>query len=109
MTGKYTVDHPFPAGSARAAVYNSQLPQLTQLVTTLTAVGQTHDLSAAQTALAWAIAKGAFPIIGMTKVAQVDQAAQAAAVQLSKAEVTKLDIAASKTTAETAGFWEPKY
>ncbi|WP_318766351.1 aldo/keto reductase [Lactiplantibacillus carotarum] len=109
LTGKYDVTHPFPAGTSRAEVFNPQLPQLTTMVAALQTVGATHDLSAAQTALAWAIAKGTLPIIGVTKVAQVDQAAQAAKVHLTAAEVTTLDTAADDTTADTVGFWEPGF
>ncbi|BDZ30736.1 aldo/keto reductase [Lactiplantibacillus sp. WILCCON 0030] len=106
LTGKYTVDHPFPATSARGKVYNPQLPQLTALIETLTKVGAPHQLSAAQTAMAWALAKGTIPIIGVTKVKQVAEAAQVAATALSAEEVKTLETAAAKTTADTIGFWE---
>ncbi|RRK09862.1 aldo/keto reductase [Lactiplantibacillus garii] len=109
LTGKYDVKHPFPATSSRAQVYNQQLPQLTTLVQTLTTVGANHDLSAAQTAMAWAVAKGALPIIGVTKVAQVDQAAQVAAAHLSADEVAQLDAVGGSTKANTVGFWEPDF
>ncbi|CAM3081565.1 aldo/keto reductase [Lactiplantibacillus plajomi] len=109
LTGKYTVDHPFPATSSRAKVYNHQLPQLTKLVAKLATIGRAHQLSAAQTAMAWAVAKGTLPIIGVTKVAQVDQAAQVAATALSATEMAELDQVASATQADTVGFWEPDF
>ena len=106
LTGKYDVDHPFPADSARGKVYNLQLPELTTLIQQLKAVGAKHDLSVAQTAMAWALAKGRLPIIGVTKVHQVTEAAQVAVTNLSAAEVATLEAAAAKTTANTIGFWK---
>lgn len=67
LAGKYTTDNPLPAGSVRAQVYNNKLPQLTSLINELKEVGAKHNISVAQTAMAWAVSKGALPIIGVTK------------------------------------------
>lgn len=109
LTGKYNAKHPMPAGSSRAAVYNGQLGHLTTLVQTLQRIGAPHGLSAAETAMAWTIAKGTLPIIGVTKVPQVDAAAKAAKTRLSASDVTALDAVAATTQADTVGFWEPDY
>lgn len=106
LTGKYDVDHPFPAGSVRAQVYNSKLPELTQLIETLKSIGQKHDLSIAQTAMSWAVTKGALPIIGVTKLAQVADAAEVAASTLTEAEVHQLEQVADQAGVNTIGSWE---
>jgi aryl-alcohol dehydrogenase-like predicted oxidoreductase len=106
LTGKYDVDHPFPAGSVRAQVYNGKLPELTQLIKALKEVGEKHHLSIAQTAMSWAVTKGALPIIGVTKLSQVDDAAQVAASTLTEAEVHQLEQIADQTGVNTIGSWE---
>ena len=107
LTGKYNVNNPFPAGSVRAQAYNDKLPQLTDLVDKLTEIGKKYDLSAAQTAMAWALSKDTFPIIGVTKVNQVEDAAQVTATRLTEAEVTELEAVAAKINVDTTGSWEP--
>ena len=42
---------------------------------TMKGIADSHGVKVAQILVAWAIAKGAFPIIGVTKVAQVEDAA----------------------------------
>ncbi|QNQ83675.1 aldo/keto reductase [Lactobacillus sp. PV037] len=107
LTGKYNVNNPFPAGSVRAQVYNDKLPELTDLVTKLEEIGKNYDLSAAQTAMAWALSKDTFPIIGVTKVNQVEDAAQVAATRLTKSEIQELEDVAEKINVNTTGSWEP--
>lgn len=107
LTGKYNVNNPFPAGSVRAQAYNDKLPQLTDLVDKLTEIGKKYDLSAAQTAMAWALSKNTFPIIGVTKVNQVEDAAQVATTRLTEAEIKELEAVAAKINVDTTGSWEP--
>lgn len=106
LTGKYTTANPFPAGSIRAQVYNRKLPQLTNLVNELKVIGAKHKLSIAQTAMAWALAKGAIPIIGVTEVKQVVAVADVAQVQLSRAEIAQLEGVADAAGVNTIGSWE---
>lgn len=107
LTGKYNEAHPFPAGSARAEKYNGHLNQLFDLTEKLAEIGRQHHLSAAQTAMAWAITKGTLPIIGVTKVDQVTEAAEAAEQTLTPAEITALETVAAKAGVNTVREWEP--
>lgn len=106
LSGKYTVNTPFPEGSVRAQVYNQQLPELTSLIDELEKIGKKHNLSPAQTAIAWSVAKNTIPIIGATKDKHVDEAAQAIKVQLGDEEVNELEESASHINANTIGSWE---
>lgn len=106
LTGKYTTDNPLPAGSVRAQVYNNKLPQLTSLINELKEVGAKHNISVAQTAMAWAVSKGALPIIGVTKTNQVDDAAIVAQIQLNNDEITRLEKVAATAGVNTIGSWE---
>ncbi|WP_391486866.1 aldo/keto reductase [Lactobacillus mulieris] len=106
LTGRYNQDNPFPAGSVRAQVYNNKLPQLIELLNNLQAIGDKHGISIAQTAMAWAMAKGALPIIGVTKVNQVKDAKAVTQVQLTSSEINQLEEVADKANVNTIGSWE---
>ena len=106
LSGKYDVEHPFPADSDRGKMYNPLLPQLAKLTAALQEVGAAHHLSVAQTAIAWAIAKGTLPIIGVTKVHHVADAAAAAKASLSEAEVRHLEAVADSAELSMARDWE---
>lgn len=107
LTGKYNADHPFPAGSSRAKFYNDKLPELTNLIGELKRIGDSHQLSVAQTAMSWALSKGTLPIIGVTKTSQVESAAQVQnAGKLSQDEIADLEKAADAVSVSTIGFWE---
>ena len=68
LTGKYDTAHPFPEDSDRGKVYNPMLPQLEKLNAGLKEIADRHGVAPAQIPVAWAIAKGTLPIIGVTKV-----------------------------------------
>ena len=106
LTGKYDTAHPFPADSDRGAVYNPMLPQLEKLNETLRTIADHHGVATAQIPVAWAIAKGTLPIIGVTKVYQVEDAAKAAAITLSDDEVYTLEQAADALSLNVIRYWE---
>lgn len=106
LAGKYNVANPLPEGSGRAASYNEKLPQLEELVDAMKVIADIKNASVAQIAIAWAIAKKTLPIIGVTKVAQVEDAAKAASIELSVAEITQLESLAAETGVDTRAAWE---
>ena len=95
LSGKYNTKHPLPEGSQRGDTYNPILPQLEKLTDAMRAIGEKYGASAAQVAIAWAIAKGTRPIIGVTKPSQVEDAVKAAQIALSASEMEQLEILAS--------------
>lgn len=106
LSGKYDKTHPLPAGSQRGDTYNPLLPQIERLVAVMRTVGDKYSVTPAQVALAWAIAKGTTPIIGVTKPAQVQDAVRAMQVVLTADEVKILEDAAESTGVDTRGSWE---
>lgn len=98
--------HPLPAGSQRGETYNPLLPQIEKLVAVMRTVGDKYDITPAQVALAWAIAKGTTPIIGVTKPSQVQDALQATKVTLTADEMKALEETAESTGVDTRGSWE---
>ncbi len=106
LSGRYNVQNPLPEGSMRADSYNKVLPQLEQLTDALAEIGRAHGANAAQTAVAWAVAKGTLPLIGATKPHHVTDAAAAAKIALSAAEIERLERLAAETGVDTRGGWE---
>jgi myo-inositol catabolism protein IolS len=106
LSGKYDTQHPLPKGSQRGDTYNPMLPQIEKLVAAMRTVGDRYGISPAQVALAWAIAKGTTPIIGVTKVTQVQEAAQAASIVLTEEEIRTLEASAKSSGVDTRGSWE---
>ena len=106
LSGKYDTQHPLPAGSQRGETYNPMLPQIEMLVTVMRGIGEKYGVSPAQVALAWAIAKGTTPIIGVTKVSQVQDAVKAMRISLTAEEINQMETAAEETGVDTRGSWE---
>ncbi|WP_407303883.1 aldo/keto reductase [Acinetobacter sp.] len=106
LSGGYDSQHPMPAGSDRAETYNNVLPQLEKLTAAMKEMGDKKNASVAQIAIAWAIAKGTLPIIGVTKVDHVTDAARAAEIQLGADEIVTLEELAKATGVDTRGAWE---
>lgn len=106
LSGRYDTAHPMPESSARAQAYNPVLDKLEVLNVKLAEVAQAHGVGTAQVPVAWAIAKGTLPIVGVTKESHVADAAAAAAVVLTDAEVTKLEELADSLGINTVRAWE---
>ena len=106
LTGRYSEENPFPEGTGRAEAYNPHLKELTALIDELKIIGTRFDASPAQVATAWAIAKGTLPIIGVTKVRQVEEAAKAAQIELTVDEISRLERLGDETGVHTLREWE---
>ena len=106
LSGKYDTQHPFPADSDRGAVYNPMLPQLEKLNACIKEIADAHGVAPAQIPVAWAIAKGTLPIIGVTKVYQVEDAARAAALVLTDDEMARMEQLASGMQLNVIRYWE---
>jgi myo-inositol catabolism protein IolS len=106
LSGKYSRESPLPAGSDRAKTYNGMLPQLNPLTDKLSSIGQKQGAAAPDVATAWAIAKGATPIIGVTNPDYVEGLVRATAITLSTDEIAELEALADAANVNTRGWWE---
>ncbi len=106
LTGRFDQSHPFPAGTGRGDSYNPHLKELESLIEALKQIGSRYNVSPAQVATAWAIAKGTLPIIGVTKVRQVEEAAAAAQINLTADEISLLERLGDETGVHTLREWE---
>ena len=106
LSGKYDTHHPMPEGSDRAAIYNPVLGKLEALNAVMKKLADKYGVAVAQIPVAWAIAKGTLPIIGVTKVSHVEDAAKAAGITLSADETAELEHVADSLGLNVIRFWE---
>ena len=106
LSGKYDTAHPMPEGSARAATYNPVLDKLEILNAELKKLADQYGVGMAQIPVAWAIAKGTLPIIGVTKENQVLDAVKAANIVLTDEETASLERIADSLELNVIRFWE---
>ena len=106
LSGKYDTAHPMPEGSARAETYNPVLDKLEVLNAELKKLADKYHVGPAQIPVAWAIAKGTLPIIGVTKENQVLDAVKAANVALTAEETAELEKVADSLELNVIRFWE---
>ena len=69
-------------------------------------IADSHGVNVAQIPVAWAIAKGTLPIIGVTKPEQVKDAAKAADIELSADEIKALETVADEMRLNVIRGWE---
>ena len=112
LSGRYNAQNPLPEGSHRgeaynrAEAYNKILPKLQKLTDAMAEIGKAHNASAAQIAIAWAVAKGTLPLIGATKPHHVTDAAEAAKLILTAEQTAEIERLAEETGVDTRGGWE---
>ena len=106
LSGKYDTQHPFPENSDRGRTYNPMLPELEKLNAALKEIADQHGVSVAQLPVAWAIAKGTLPIIGVTQVNQVEDAVQAASLELSQDEIRAMETMGDQAGLNVIRYWE---
>ena len=106
LSGKYDTTHPMPEGSARAETYNPVLDKLEILNAQLKKLAEKYNVAPAQIPVAWAIAKGTLPIIGVTKVSQVEDAVKAVNIILTADETEELEKTADSLGLNVIRFWE---
>lgn len=106
LSGRYNPENPLPEGTNRAKAYNDILPQLKTLTDRLASIGRRHGAAVSDVAIAWAIAKGTTPVVGVTKPAYVEGLRRATMISLSSIEIEELETLADAAQVDTRGWWE---
>lgn len=106
LSGRYNPQNPLPEGSGRGATYNQLLPQIETLTQAMQQMGKKYQANTAQMAVAWAIAKGAVPLVGATKPQHILDVAEASRIVLSPADCEALEQLANACQVDTKGAWE---
>lgn len=109
LSGKYDAEHLMPEGTTRATVFNPMMDKIQIITAEMKKVADAHGVSVAQIGTAYAIAKGILPILGVTKMYQVEEAAKTAEITLSAAEVTAMEEAADRAGVESVQFWKVRW
>lgn len=106
LTGRYNPENPLPEGSNRAKNYNGVLPRLKALTDKLASIGQSQGAAAPDVATAWAITKGATPIIGVTQPHHIESLVRAGGITLTRDDIAALEALADAADVNTRGWWE---
>lgn len=94
ISGQFTSPDDFPADDFRRGLPKYQGEQFQKnlnLLHEIQAMAQEKQITATQLALAWTIAKGAVPIPGTKKVKYIEENIASTAIDLSEAELTRLE------------------
>lgn len=86
--------------------YNPILDKLEVMNKALGKITEKYGVGIAQVHVAWAVAKGTLPIIGVTKVSHVEDAVEAANITLTADEVKELESVADSLELNVIRFWE---
>ena len=109
LTGRYDSKNHFPTFSMRNFAFpKSKFKKIEGLLDMMKIIADKYKIDPSQIPILWVMAKGAIPIIGITKPAYAERLAAALEVTLSDEEVNKLTIEAKKTGIRQQGSWEPQ-
>lgn len=107
LSNKYSANNPFKDGTRRGEAFNADiLGKIEGLIDVMNQAGKKYSADPSQMAIAWAIAKGTVPIIGVTKKSHLDGAVAALEINLGADEITQLEAAALNTGVSIKAEWE---
>ena len=108
LSGKHDTKNPMPENSERGKTYNPQMEKIEKLNEKLKQLAEKYSTKIALIPISWAICKGTLPIIGVTKIDQVEDAVKAMKIQLKNDEIVELEEFAKKLDINVIRFWEKK-
>ncbi|MCL1798143.1 MAG: aldo/keto reductase [Eggerthellaceae bacterium] len=106
LTGRYSKDKPLPGGVRGKRYTPGLLASIEPLMAELSRLAQAHGADIPAVAIAWAIAKGTLPIIGVTKQHHLESPLMALGLELGAGEMQRLDDIADQIDVPVKGFWE---
>ena len=106
LSGKYNTKNPMPENSERGKIYNPQMEKIEKLNEKLKELAEKYNTKTALIPIAWAICKGTLPIIGVTKIEQVEDAVKAMNIKLKSEEIAELERFANQLDINVIRFWE---
>ena len=109
LAGRYNVTCPFPLLSMRRLAFpKSKFRKIESLLKLMEQTALKYNIDKSQIPVLWVIAKGAVPIIGITKPAYAERLAEALQVDLTPEEIEQLTSEAAATGIRQQGSWEPQ-
>ena len=109
LAGHYSYENPFPAFSFRSFMFpRKNFKKIEGLLKSMREVAGKYDIDPSQVPILWVMAKGANPIVGITKPSHAKKLAAAIDVELTPDEVEMLTKEAAATGIRQQGAWEPQ-
>ncbi len=109
LAGRYDAEHHFPTFSMRNLAFpKSKFRKIESLLGMMKDIADKYGIDRSQIPILWAIAKGATPIVGITKPAYAEKLSAALKISLSDEEINRLTEEARKTGIRQQGSWEPQ-
>lgn len=109
LAGRYNVTCPFPLLSMRRLAFpKSKFRKIESLLKLMEQTALKYNIDKSQIPVLWVIAKGAVPIIGITKPVYAERLAEALQVDLTSEEIERLTSEAAATGIRQQGSWEPQ-
>lgn len=109
LAGRYNVTCPFPLFSMRRLAFpKSKFRKIESLLKLMEQTALKYNIDKSQIPVLWVIAKGAVPIIGITKPVYAERLAEALQVDLTPEEIEQLTSEAAATGIRQQGSWEPQ-
>lgn len=109
LAGRYNVTRPFPLLSMRRLAFSkSKFRKIESLLKLMEQTALKYNIDKSQIPVLWVIAKGAVPIIGITKPVYAERLAEALQVDLTPEEIEQLTSEAAATGIRQQGSWEPQ-
>ncbi len=92
LSGHYNEKHHFKLFTTRGFQFKKkQFKQIGALLGYIQILAQKYEIDTSQVAIAWAIAKGAIPIVGLTKPSHAKALAKGSTIKLEDIEVEELE------------------
>lgn len=109
LAGRYNSKDHFPTFSMRNLMFpKSKFKKIETLLGTMKNIADKYGIDRSQIPILWVIAKGAVPIVGLTKPSYVEKLSDALNITLSAEEIELLTEEAKKTGIRQQGSWEPQ-
>lgn len=109
LAGRYNAKEHFPTFSMRNLAFpKSKFKKIEGLLEMMKEIADKYGIDRSQIPILWAIAKGAVPIVGLTKPAYAEKLSDALKICLTDEETDRLTEEARKTGIRQQGSWEPQ-
>jgi aryl-alcohol dehydrogenase-like predicted oxidoreductase len=109
LSGHYSAEKHFPTFSMRNFLFpKSKFKKIEGLLSVMKEIAGRYGIDPSQIPILWVIAKGAVPIVGITKPSHATKLAEAMNVNLSDEEIALIEEEAGKTGIRQQGSWEPQ-
>lgn len=109
LAGRYSAEKHFPTFSMRNLAFpKSKFKKIEGLLGMMKEIADKHGIDRSQIPILWAIAKGAVPIVGITKPSYAKKLSEALKANLTDEETDRLTEEALRTGIRQQGSWEPQ-